>query len=82
MQFFMLGMASGGQGEDSSLQRDWEGLRRLGEWVAGPAALDLGVKDGEAWGKKLVMEVATRNAKMVAAWQVYVSGVLCVLRCG
>lgn len=71
MQFFMLGMASGGQGEDSSLQRDWEGLRRLGEWVVGPAALDLGLKEGEAWGKKLVMEVAVRNARMVAAWQVY-----------
>jgi hypothetical protein len=70
MQFFMLGMASGGQGEDSSLQRDWEGLRILGEWVAGPAGLALGLKEGEAWGKKLVMEVATRNAKMVAAWQV------------
>ncbi|GHJ89350.1 hypothetical protein NliqN6_5752 [Naganishia liquefaciens] len=71
MQFFMLGMAGGGQGEDSSLQRDWEGLRRMGEWVAGPAALGLGLREGEVWGKKLVMEVALRNARMVAAWQVY-----------
>lgn len=70
MQFFMLGMAGGGQGEDSSLKRDWEGLRRLGEWVAGPAGLDSGLKEGEAWGRKLVMEVALRNARMVAGWQV------------
>lgn len=70
MQFFMLGMAGGGQGEDSSLQRDWEGLRTLGEWVAGPAGLGLELTPGEAWGKKLVMEVALRNARMVAAWQV------------
>lgn len=74
MQFFMLGMAGGGQGEDSSLKRDWEGLRKLGEWVAGPAGLDLGLKEGEAWGKKLVMEVALRNARMVAGWQVSRSG--------
>ncbi|KAJ9100747.1 hypothetical protein QFC19_005486 [Naganishia cerealis] len=71
MQFFMLGMAGGGHGEDDSLKRDWEGLRTLGEWVAGPAGLALGLKEDEAWAKKLVMEVATRNAKMVAAWQVY-----------
>lgn len=71
MQFFMLGMAGGGQGEDSSLQRDWEGLRRMGEWMSGPAGLGLGLREGEAWGKKLVMEVALRNARMVAAWQVY-----------
>ena len=71
MQFFMLGMAGGGQGEDSSLQRDWEGLRRIGQWVCGPAGLGLELKEGEAWGKKLVMKVALRNARMVAAWQVY-----------
>ncbi|KDQ24885.1 hypothetical protein PLEOSDRAFT_1113988 [Pleurotus ostreatus PC15] len=33
----------------------WDGLRKL----------------GEAWGERLVMEVAKRNAKMVAGWQAY-----------
>ncbi|KAF9645094.1 UPF0061-domain-containing protein [Thelephora ganbajun] len=53
----------------------WEGLRVLGEW-AGRRVLRLeGVKwEGEnktVWGKKLVLETAKRNAKMVAGWQVY-----------
>jgi uncharacterized protein YdiU (UPF0061 family) len=68
MQFFMLGMPGGGGGK--SLERDLEGLRVLGEWVAGPGGLDLGLAEGEAWGKKLLMESALRNARMVAAWQV------------
>ncbi|KAI0342905.1 UPF0061-domain-containing protein [Trametopsis cervina] len=64
----------GGQQESS-----WEALRLLGEWV-GRRVLQLqGVKwredgqdgDGDAWGKKLVLESAKRNAKMVAGWQAY-----------
>ena len=68
MQFFMLGMPGGGGSR--SLERDFEGLRILGEWVSGPGGLDLGLKEDEPWGKKLVMESALRNARMVAAWQV------------
>ena len=62
---------------------DLEALRKLGEWV-GQRVLKLdGVKwrgeivdgevaeKGEPWGKKLVLEVAKRNAKMVAGWQAY-----------
>lgn len=54
----------------------WEGLRVLGEWVAGRvlgiwSGADEGAGDSEAWGKEFVMEVARRNARMVAAWQVY-----------
>ncbi|KAK7690813.1 hypothetical protein QCA50_005913 [Cerrena zonata] len=48
---------------------DMEALRKLGEWV-GQRVLRLeGVQWGEKgdpWGKKLVLEVAKRNAKMVA----------------
>jgi serine/tyrosine/threonine adenylyltransferase len=48
---------------------DWEGLRVLGEWVA-KRVLRLEVaNEGRAWGKELVMEVARRNAEMVAGWQ-------------
>lgn len=58
---------------------DLDALRKLGEWV-GKRVLKLeGVKwaeeneeeKGDAWGKKLVLEVAKRNAKMVAGWQAY-----------
>ena len=62
---------------------DLEALRKLGEWV-GQRVLKLdGVKwrgdtvdgevveKGEPCGKKLVLEVAKRNAKMVAGWQAY-----------
>ncbi len=45
-------------------KRDWEGLRVLKEWTEEL----LGVKEGGAKG--LVEEVAMRNAKMVAGWQV------------
>ncbi|KAG6844217.1 hypothetical protein H0H87_008761 [Tephrocybe sp. NHM501043] len=48
----------------------WDGLRILGEWVA-QQVLHLELKDGDAWGRELVLEVARRNAKMVAAWQAY-----------
>ncbi|KAF4571094.1 hypothetical protein EYR36_008422 [Pleurotus pulmonarius] len=47
-----------------------DGLRKLGEWVS-TRVLKLGVDPGEAWGQRLVMEVAKRNAKMVAGWQAY-----------
>ncbi|TDL16557.1 UPF0061-domain-containing protein [Rickenella mellea] len=59
---FFLG---GGQQE-----ADWEALRVLGEWVM-KRVLKLDVKEGQPWGKKLVMEVARRNARMVAGWQAY-----------
>ena len=49
---------------------DLEALRILGEWVA-KRVLKLDLKEGEPWGKELVMEVARRNAKMVAGWQAY-----------
>ncbi|KXN91709.1 UPF0061 protein C20G4.05c [Leucoagaricus sp. SymC.cos] len=49
---------------------DYEALRILGEYVA-KDVLKLGLKDEEAWGEKLVLDVAERNAKMVAGWQAY-----------
>lgn len=49
---------------------DWEALRKLGEWVS-TQVLKLDCAPGEAWGKKLVLEVARRNSEMVAAWQAY-----------
>ena len=49
---------------------NYEALRILGEWVT-KRVLKLDLKEGEPWGKKLVMEVARRNAKMVAGWQAY-----------
>ena len=71
-QLFFLG---GGQ-----QAADLDALRVLGEWVARRVLQlpdiqwrdDPGVDGpGSAWGTKLVLEVARRNAKMVAAWQVY-----------
>lgn len=59
---FFLG---GGQQESH-----WEGLRLLGEWVGRRVLRLESAKDGKAWGKELVMEVARRNAEMVAGWQV------------
>jgi len=49
---------------------DFEALRILGEYVA-KDVLKLDLKEGEAWGEKLVLDVATRNGKMVAGWQAY-----------
>lgn len=48
----------------------WDALRALGEWVSANV-LRLGGAPGEAWGERLVLEVARRNAEMVAAWQAY-----------
>ncbi|TFK87969.1 UPF0061-domain-containing protein [Polyporus arcularius HHB13444] len=71
-QMFFLG---GGQ-QPGNL----DALRVLGEWVARRVLRlrdiqwrgDAGVEGpGDAWGAKLVLEVARRNAKMVAGWQVY-----------
>ncbi|KAF9484347.1 UPF0061-domain-containing protein [Pholiota conissans] len=49
---------------------NWEGLRILGEWVA-HKVLKLPVEPGKSWGSELVLEVARRNAAMVAGWQAY-----------
>ncbi|KAG5650896.1 hypothetical protein H0H81_010625, partial [Sphagnurus paluster] len=49
---------------------DYEALRVLGEWVARDV-LKLELESGAAWGKELVLEVARRNARMVAGWQAY-----------
>ncbi|KAK0466217.1 uncharacterized protein EV420DRAFT_1617524 [Desarmillaria tabescens] len=54
---------------------NYEALRILGEWVS-KSVLRLELEDGEAWGKKLVLDVAERNAKMVASWQAYGVSVL------
>ncbi|KDQ59282.1 hypothetical protein JAAARDRAFT_127655 [Jaapia argillacea MUCL 33604] len=64
MMYLMMGGAGSGE------QKSWEGLRVLGEWVA-KRVLKLGGESDEPWGKKLVFEVARRNAKMVAGWQAY-----------
>ncbi|KAH6909030.1 hypothetical protein BKA70DRAFT_1277239 [Coprinopsis sp. MPI-PUGE-AT-0042] len=45
-------------------------LRILGEWVV-KNVLRLPVEEGKPWGKELVLDVARRNAKMVAGWQAY-----------
>jgi uncharacterized protein YdiU (UPF0061 family) len=68
-QFLMFG---GGGGTVKAPKRDLEGLRVLGEWVSGEGGLALSTTEGEGWGKKLVLEVARRNALMVAGWQVSV----------
>ncbi|THH07030.1 hypothetical protein EW146_g9443 [Bondarzewia mesenterica] len=47
-----------------------DALRMLGEYVANHV-LRLRREEGAAWGKELVLDVARRNARMVAAWQVY-----------
>lgn len=52
----------------------YDALRTLGEWV-GKRVLRLPSinweENGVAWGKELVLEVARRNARMVAGWQAY-----------
>lgn len=49
---------------------DLEALRILGEYVS-KEVLKLDIKDGGAWGERLVLDVAERNARMVAGWQAY-----------
>lgn len=49
---------------------DLEALRVLGEWTA-TRVLNLKLTEGQAWGKELMLEVARRNATMVAGWQAY-----------
>ncbi|KAI5981314.1 hypothetical protein EDD15DRAFT_406882 [Pisolithus albus] len=58
---------------DGQHHADYKALRILGEWtVKRILELDNVNPDaGDAWGKELVLEVARRNAKMVAAWQEY-----------
>ncbi|OCH95411.1 UPF0061-domain-containing protein [Obba rivulosa] len=55
---------------------DWDAVRLLGEWVARL----LGIwdeaeakkeRERKPWAKELVLEVARRNARMVAGWQAY-----------
>ncbi|KAF8896242.1 hypothetical protein BD779DRAFT_1494772 [Infundibulicybe gibba] len=48
----------------------WDALRILGEWVS-QKVLKLNLEKHQPWGKPLVLEVARRNAKMVAGWQAY-----------
>ncbi|KAL0954467.1 hypothetical protein HGRIS_003440 [Hohenbuehelia grisea] len=48
----------------------YEGLRILGEWVT-DRVLKLKRDPGAAWGQQVVLDVARRNAKMVAGWQAY-----------
>jgi serine/tyrosine/threonine adenylyltransferase len=52
---------------------DLDALRKLGEWVGRRVVRVEGVdwEKGEPWAKELVLEVARRNARMVAAWQAY-----------
>ncbi|KDR78888.1 hypothetical protein GALMADRAFT_244531 [Galerina marginata CBS 339.88] len=49
---------------------DFEALRILGEWVA-RSVLKLDIELGKAWGEQMVLDIAKRNAKMVAGWQAY-----------
>ncbi|KAL4064500.1 hypothetical protein J3A83DRAFT_4360991 [Scleroderma citrinum] len=52
---------------------NYEALRILGEWTVKRILKlnNINFGTGNAWGKELVLEVARRNAKMAAAWQVY-----------
>jgi len=52
---------------------DMDALRILGEWVTDCVVRvqRSGNEPDGAWGKALVLEVARRNARMVAAWQAY-----------
>ncbi|ETW83014.1 hypothetical protein HETIRDRAFT_315131 [Heterobasidion irregulare TC 32-1] len=63
-QMFFIG---GGQQE-----KDLDALRVLGEFVSDHVVRvqRQGGPDG-AWGKELLLEVARRNARMVAGWQAY-----------
>ncbi|KAH8831772.1 hypothetical protein DL96DRAFT_1524736 [Flagelloscypha sp. PMI_526] len=50
---------------------NYEAMRILGEWVAKHVLKVVEPGSDEAWGKKLVLETARRNARMVAGWQAY-----------
>jgi uncharacterized protein YdiU (UPF0061 family) len=52
---------------------DLDALRKLGEWVGREVLKlkDVNWAEGESWGKKLVIEISKRNARMVGAWQAY-----------
>ncbi|KAG9126766.1 hypothetical protein FRC07_002034 [Ceratobasidium sp. 392] len=76
--FFLF---SGGAGGGA---KDWEGMRILGEWVVEKVlkidgashainGTDQQTNGGEKvpWGKRLVREVARRNAEMLGGWQAY-----------
>jgi len=49
---------------------DYEALRQLGEFVS-KTVLKLNINDGDKWARELVLESSRRNARMLAAWQVY-----------
>jgi uncharacterized protein YdiU (UPF0061 family) len=61
---YLFGGGGGGR-------KDWEGMRILGEWVVKNVLKLENLAEGEAWGKKLVLEVARRNAEMLGGWQAY-----------
>ncbi|EIN04035.1 UPF0061-domain-containing protein [Punctularia strigosozonata HHB-11173 SS5] len=63
----LTGMFFFGGGQQKA---DYDALRILGEWVA-KKVLFMDVKENEAWGKKMLLEIARRNARMVAGWQAY-----------
>ncbi|KAL4247223.1 SELO family protein [Abortiporus biennis] len=59
-------------------EKHLDALRVLGEWVGRRVLRLEDVKwrdqkgeESDPWGRKLVLEVAKRNAKMVAGWQAY-----------
>ena len=53
-------------------EANWDGLRILGEWVEKLLwPREDNQQSSEAWGKKVVLEIAKRNAEMVAGWQAY-----------
>lgn len=63
--FFLFGGGAGGG-------KDWEGMRILGEWVAEKVLkIGLEAEGDKGWGKRLVFEVARRNAEMLGGWQAY-----------
>lgn len=79
MTFVMLGGSSssagggggGAQGESNAPQRDLERLRSLADWVQGSEVLNLSTEKGSPYVRAIIREIASRNARMVAAWQAY-----------
>lgn len=64
--FFVMGLGMVGEDGSGEDRRDWEGLRSLGEWVAG----ELGVDKSGPWARAVAEQSIRRNAEMVAGWQV------------